>query len=414
VAALTMSAFDNILKEFYLPLFEEQFNRQTVLMDEVILKRDSEHVEGKNAFIAVEWETLGGTDSISEEGTLPTPEPGDYNRLQIGMKYHYARFRITGPVIDASASDPGAFAPALQREMKSKITSFLRHANRMMFGDSSGALARIDDASPDTTLGVDAAYGIANDDNGTLFLTPNMNLTFASAKTSGTNRGTARVTAVNKSTDIITVNADPGVSNNDFIFRENSSDDGTGTTKEMMGLLGIIDTTDFVTTLQNINGSTETRWQAQHRTGSTAGTNEALTLLRMQLLWDDVTFSGGGQPKFILCNQRTALTYAMMAKRENITTNKMSLDGGWSGLDFNGQAPVIADVMCPPNRMFYVTPETLRLYEMARPQWLDRGTGVLKQVGDTDVFQATYYWYSELGVSNRGKNGVLEDITELS
>jgi hypothetical protein len=409
MANLTMSAFDNILKEFYLPLFEEQFNRQTVLMDEVILKRDSEHVEGKNAYIGVEWETLGGTDSIAEGGTLPTPEPGDYNRLQIGMKYHYARFRITGPVIDASANDPGAFAPALQREMKSKITSFLRHANRMMMGDSSGALARVDDGSPDTTLGVDAAYGIADDNNGTLFFTPNMNVGFYSAKTGGTARGAARITAVNKSTNIITINALPsGTSNNDFITRELSSEN------EMMGLLGIIDTSDFVTTLQNINGSTETRWQAQKRQGSSAGTNEALTLLRMQLLWDDVTFQGGGTPKFLLGSSGTALTYAMMAKRENITVNKMTLDGGWSGLDFNGQAPVIADVMCPKNRLFYIDPSTLRLYELTRPQWLDRGTGVLKQVGDTDVFQATYQWYAELGVSNRGKNGVLEDITELS
>jgi hypothetical protein len=408
MANLTMTAFDSILKEFYLPKFEEQFNRQTVLMDEVIMRRDSTHIEGKNAFIGVEWETLGGTDSIAEGATLPTPEPGDYNRLTIGMKYHYARFRITGPVIDASANDPGAFAPALQREMKSKITSFLRHANRMMMGDSSGALARVDDASPDTTLGVDAAYGIANDDNGTLFITPNMNLAFYSAKSGGTARGSARVTGVNKSTGIITIDADPGVSNNDFVTRELSSEN------ELMGLLGHIDTTDFVTTHQGINASTETRWQAKKRQGATPGTNEALTLLRMQLLWDDVTFEGGGQPRFILGNSKIALTYGMMAKREGITVNKMSLDGGWSGLDFNGQAPVIADVMCPSNRMFFIDPDTFTLYEMSRPQWMDRGTGVLKQVGDTDVFQATYQWYSELGIDNRGKNGVLEDITELS
>ena len=107
MANLTISDFTSILKEFYLPLFEKQFVQQTVLMDDVIVKRDSQHVEGTYAFIALEFETWGGAGSTSEGGTIVTPESGDYDRTRVPMRFHYAAFRLTGPVMEASRSQPG-------------------------------------------------------------------------------------------------------------------------------------------------------------------------------------------------------------------------------------------------------------------------------------------------------------------
>ena len=91
----------------------------------------------------------------------------------------------------------------------------------------------------------------------------------------------------------------------------------------------------------------------------------------------------------------------------------VELDNGWKGLSYNG-IPWIADKFAPKQRAAFIDPSSMRLYEMMRPNWLDRGTGILKQVGRTDVFEAQYVWYSELGVSSRRKNGMLEDITEIS
>lgn len=405
MASLTTTDFDDILKEFYLPLFEKQFVQQSVLMDDVILKRDSEHVEGKNAYIALEFETWGGTNSIAEGGTIVTPEPSDYARTQIGMTYHYAAFRITGPVMEASRSSAGAFAPALNREMTSKLDAFHRQINRQLWNDGSGALALVDDGSPDTTLGVDAAYGIANDSNGHIFFGPNMNIDIWSAKTGGSNRGEARVTAV--TTSQITLDTLPsGTTNNDVIFLEGSRGN------EMMGLYGIIDDYTVATTLQGLTSATQPQWIAQMHDGASAGTNEPLTRTRINKVLRDINHVGGGDTKFILGSPDVQLAYGDMAARNGIQVNEIDLDNGWRGLSYNG-IPWMADKFAIDNKAAFIDPSALRIYEMARPQWLDRGTGVLKQVGRTDVYEAQYFWYAELGVSSRRKLGFLNDISVL-
>ena len=419
MATLTTSTFDPILKEFYLPLFEEQFDRQMVLMDEVIMKRDTEHVEGKNAFIAIEWENWAGTGSRAEEENFPDPQPGRYARTSIPMRYHYAAFRVTGQVLEASRSDPGAFAPAIQREMKSKITAFHKQHNRMMWGDGSGALCQVDGNPTTSAITVDNAYGIANDINGHMFFSPNVKIDIYSAKTGGAYRGTYKVTAVAKGSGtatsaILTVDSDAaadGVVNGDLIFLEGSRQN------ELMGLIGIIDAGNFVTTIQGLNNATsgEEDWAAQIHQGATAGTNEALSLLRMMGLWNDIAFTGTGTTAAIIGSVNMQLTYAMMAKNEGIQVNRSRLNAApWEGLDFQGLTTVLADKYAPPNRFAFVDPSTLRMYEMARPQWLDRGTGVLQRVGRTDVYEAIYFHYAEVGVSRRMANGMLEDVTELS
>jgi hypothetical protein len=126
-----------------------------------------------------------------------------------------------------------------------------------------------------------------------------------------------------------------------------------------------------------------------------------------------VNFQGGGDIKFIIGDPNVQLTYGDMAARERIVVNTVELDNGWSGLSYNG-IPWMADKFAPPNRAAFIDPSSLRIYEMSRPQWLDRGTGVLKQVGRTDVYEAQYVWYAEFGVSSRRKNGMLEDIEIIS
>ena len=409
MASLTLTDYDDILKEFYLPLFEKQFVHQTVLMDDVILKRDSEHIEGKFAYIPMEFETWGGFNSIGESGTIATPEPSEYARAQVPMAYHYAAFRLTGPVMEASRSQSGAFAPSLNREMTAKINVFHRQINRQMWNDGSGVLALVDMGTPSTSLTVDAAYGIANDTNGHLFFGPNMNINIQSTKSGGTDRGNARITAATHSTTTSTITLatlPSGTADNDFIFLEGSAGN------EMMGLYGGIDDYSIVSTQQGFTSSTQPDWVSQIHNGATSGTAEPLTRTRINKVLRDVNHVGGGDTKFILGSPDVQLAYGDMAARNGIQVNTIDLDNGWRGLSYNG-IPWMADKFAPENRAAFIDPSALRIYEMARPQWLDRGTGVLKQVGRTDVYEAQYFWYAEMGYSARRKLAWLNDISVL-
>jgi len=421
MASANTTTFDPVFKEFYLPYFIEQYDRQTPLMDEVIMKRDSEHVENLSAFVAMEWETWAGTGSRDEEEEFPTPEPGDYQRTEIPLRFHYAAFRVTGQLLEASKTDAAAFVPALQREMKSKITSFHKHENRMLWGDGAGVLCQVDGTptAGDLTLTVDNAYGISNAINGHMFLSKNVHIDIYSAKSSGVLRRTFKITSVTRgsgSSTSATVELDTapeaaGVVDGDYVFLESSIN------KEMMGLLGIIDTNNFVTTLQGLAYGDHPDWGAQIRQGATAGTAEGLTLLRMMLLANDIAFTGGGNTNIIMCSPGIQLTYAMMCKREGIPVAKATLGTGWTGLEFlygDKSIPVIPDKYAPGSRMAYIDAETLRMYELARPQWLDRGEGILQRIGRTEVYEAVYMHYVECGILKRMANGMLEDITELS
>jgi len=85
-------------------------------------------------------------------------------------------------------------------------------------------------------------------------------------------------------------------------------------------------------------------------------------------------------------------------------------------LSYNG-IPWIADFYAVGKQAMFIDPSTISVYELSRPQWMDRGDGILKQVsdsgGDLDVWRARYYWYSELGFSKRMGNGILRDIQEI-
>lgn len=422
MAALTTTDYDAVFHEFWLPLFEVQFNEQSVLMDEVIMSRDTKNVVNLQARISMEIESWAGFESAAESANLVDPNPGQYTEAIVPMRFHYMAFDMTGQAIDATTADAAASAPAFNREMTTKINVFHRQTNRMMHFDGSGVLCLVDGAPSGTTITVDAAYGIANDINGHLFLSKGVNLEIWSAKTGGSLRGTCTINSVTPGTGAstsatIVVDSVPGgTADNDFIFLKGARG------IEMMGCQGIIDDTSFVTTLQSIDASAAGNewWRAQVRdagdAGGTAGTAIPLTRNRINRVLEDVVFIGGGDIKMILSNPAVQRTYGDMAARDRIVVNEVELDNGWRGLSYNG-IPWIADFYAIGNQALFVDPSTLSVYELARPQWMDRGDGILKQVsdsgGDLDVWRARYYWYSEMGVTKRMANGILRDIEEI-
>jgi len=291
-----------------------------------------------------------------------------------------------------------------------------------LHGDGSGVLCLVDGSPSGDTITCDSAYGIANDTNGHLFLSKGVNIEIWSAKTDGVRRGTATITSVTAGSGTstsasFTVDAVPsGTTNNDFIFLKGARG------IEMMGLLGIIDDTTYVSTLQSINASTAGNewWRAQVRdagdAGGTSGTNLALSRNRINVVLEDVVFTGGGDTRFILSSPAVQRTYGDMAARDRIVVNEVELDNGWTGLSYNG-IPWIADFYAVGSQANFIDPSTLTVYELSRPQWMDRGDGILKQIsdsgGDLDVWRARYYWYSELGVSKRMANAVMRDILTI-
>jgi len=422
MSALTTDDYDVIFQEFWIPLFEVQFNEQSVLMDKIIMTRDTRNVNAKNleAHIAMEVESWAGFASAAESANLVDPNPGVYKEAIVPMRFHYMAFDLTGQAIDATEKDAAAAAPAFNREMTTKINVFHRQTNRMMHGDGSGVLAMVDVTISGVSITIDNAYGISNATNGHLFMSEGVNLEIWSAKTAGSLRGYCTVATVTpgsgaSTSAIITVNEiPPGVADNDYIFLKGARG------IEMMGLLGIIDKNTYVGTLQSVAYATNTWWAAQvfdaGDAGGTAGTAIPLSRRRINKVLQACVFIGGSDIRFILGDPDMQDTYGDMAARERIVVNEVELDNGWMGLSFNG-IPWMADYYAPAGVAKFIDPSNLGVYELSRPQWMDRGDGILRQVtdsgGDLDIWRARYYWYSELGCSKRMGNGDLRDIETI-
>ena len=413
MAELDIATYTSAMKNFFEPIFERQYPEQTVMMDAAVVRIDEKNVVGLDALIAVEWLSWAGAAAAPEGAEIVNPAPGRYGQVQVPMRYHYGAMRLTGPAIEATKNDAGAFAPAHAREAMHMINVFHRHENRMACGDGSGVLCMTAGAPSGNTIAVDNAFGITHTTNGDMFLSQDVEIDIYSAKTGGSLRGSCTIVSVAPSTSSsdpadITVDAMPdGVENNDYIFLKGARG------IEPMGLLGIVDTSDFVGTLQGQAYAANNQWGAQKIQGATAGTVEALTRSRLMRLRQRIIYRGGGKSEFMISNPDVQTAYADMCDANNIKVNTVKLDAGWEGVEWMGM-PWLADQYFPPYRVMEIDPSLLRRYQMMPAHWLDRGTGVLKQVGRTDMWEQQYGHYLEWGTRRRAGCGVLEDIEVIA
>ena len=93
-----------------------------VLLEKV--QRNSEEYDGKKVVIAINKSRNSGLGAAAEDGTLPTAGNQGYEDATYTLKYVYGRGQITGQAMELSRTNAGAFAKALEREMKGLTRDF--------------------------------------------------------------------------------------------------------------------------------------------------------------------------------------------------------------------------------------------------------------------------------------------------
>jgi hypothetical protein len=102
-------------------------------------------------------------------------------------------------------------------------------------------------------------------------------------------------------------------------------------------------------------------------------------------------------------------------------SNTKEFTGGYSGLAFTtdqGEVPMVADIDAPPNRIYGLSEENIRLYQDSDWQWMDYDGSMWDRLPGSvagtikDAYGATMFQYSELGTDRRNAHFVMNDITE--
>jgi hypothetical protein len=248
------------------------------------------------------------------------------------------------------------------------------------------------------------------------------------------------VSAVSESADYDTItctDADVSEAAGTYYVRPASSQtDSTGAAGaarfEMMGLRGIVTDEDVdeigitdgvggtgaglktIDPLQGLAVGTYSWWKAnvdKHSAGRYLG-QRALTLNLMQKMFDKVETKAGKDygPDLILTTKAIRREYLDIMQSDRRNVNTMTLDGGWSALEYNG-IPLTVDDDAIDGEMYFLTTRDIQQYRMSDYDWMDKDGSVLARISGYDAYEAILFLYSELGCSRRNSQGVLCDLS---
>jgi len=204
---------------------------------------------------------------------------------------------------------------------------------------------------------------------------------------------------------------------------------------EMMGLRGIVTNTNLddiaftdgtstntgfaassaptEDTLQGLDVDTYSWFKAQvlSASGGRYSSQRQITPKLMQQMFDKVEIKAGKDygPDMIITThaiRREYLDYMDARRRE---VNTMTLDGGWTALNYNG-IPLMVDPDAIDGEMYFLTLKDLQVYRMSDYDWMDRDGAILSRISGYDAYEAVLFRYAELGVNNRQTQGVITDI----
>lgn len=418
MAEFNLSTGAEALKTFYAPKMNVLINRQSVLWMRLDKKAGTLNADGKSFTLGLHTgRNNQAAVGVSESGTIPDADYQKFNSTIVPLKYVYTPIQLSGPVIKATKTDAGAFVRAVRSEVQGAVMDTKKSLNRQINGDGRDALAfyisgtgtatvRVDDGNgnvfthlPGEALSVDL---IDASDHSTV-LDSAVSLTLGAEQSDGYDAAYGSGT--------VDGSASTGTAGN----RYNTADYyvRTGTLgKQLMGLTGIISAGDPpLGSLQGKAASGNSYWQSQ-----IVGSMSNMQDLRFPLFQRVISLIGmkssyeENDVKFIHTSPFGRDKYFEVAANERRTVNEMKLDGGFTGLSYNGSIAIISDPDAVLNRFNFIVPDALKIVRSMDFEWIDDGSGVLRKVSGKDAFEGVYGSYVNMATVARNGLGALVGI----
>jgi hypothetical protein len=373
----TLTTATNILKEIYEPKMQDQL--QNELTTSKRLEQTSEGVSsevgGKYVVFPIHVRRNHGIGARLEMEQLPTAQNQGYASARVSLAYLYGAVRLSGQTMELAKTNAQAFASVLDQEMEGLRNDVSKDMNRQTFGTSVGALGTATGTYTTTTIPM----------TNTQYMEVGMVVDVYDS-TGGTQRATGRnVTAVNPGVNIVVDGANIAAGAvGDIVVRQGNLN------RETIGLQQIVSATGV---LYNIDPAVESKWKAT--VNGNSGTNRALSESLMIKTVDDVR-TQGGKTTLITTTLGVRRSYFNLLVQQRQYNDTVEFEGGFRGLKFttdSGEIPVIADLDCQPNRMYFLNEKTLKYYRESDWSFMDRDGSKWQRVIGYDAYDATLYTY---------------------
>ena len=392
----TLTTATNILKEIYEPRIREQL--QNHLKTSKRIEQTSEgvtsEVGGKYVVFPVHVRRNSGIGARLEMEQLPTAGNQGYARAKVNLAYLYGAVRLSGQSMELAQSNFQAFASVLDEEVNGVQRDLAKDMNRQIYGTSAGILA----------VATGAGAGNVVPATNTQYLEIGMVVDMYDATGVTARFQNRKITAVTKNVNF-TVDGPAlvGVVATDILTRQGNLN------RETIGLQQIVSDTG---TLYDIDPTVEPLWKSV--VNSNASVNRALSESLMIKMVDDV-YTNGGNTTAIFTTLGVRRSYFNLLSQQRRFCDTKEFEGGFKGLAFttdNGEIPVIADVDCQPNRMYFLNEKEMKIYRESDWSFMDRDGSKWQRVIGFDAYDATLYKYCQLGTHRRNSHGLITDVTE--
>jgi len=413
-------AEDIVYDSELLSLFEEDNN----------VKQD-ETTGGRYIETAQYFQLPAGVGARAENEYIPVPDGPVIQNSRVFLKKIQGVLEMTGDVMRRVKGDLGAYLNWAERAMPDLVKRVDHEIDRMLLGYGNGALARVNALPDGTHIDVDRSFGITGAGPAWLNFLEGMRIV-ASVNANGTplrNAGasqSAQVLAVNPSLGVagrLTTDANQAaLVANDYIFPGDaagaSTQDATGTDREVEGLFGMVDDGTILATFQNLARGTFILWQSVMVDASAVPFQQVVTE-DVLVFADDITFLRGmGKPDAIITSRSGARGYWKSLKGDrviNVGTSGQGTDyrGGFGeGADRPGKfglsvllgdraVPLKAVRKCPETVTFGLQLDTFKRWTLGGWQWDDTTGAVWNRVTDAtgrkDAYFAVGNMYMQMG-----------------
>ena len=315
-------------------------------------------------------------------GDLPDAGRQSTKKVRIPLSYWYTVCAFSGQAIKASNNSATALAKIIADEMQNAVEDHKRVENSYLYGDGSGALAKV--TAVDTTnkkITVNLWNGL---------FAVGRELETSTARDGSVSGGMVAnpIVAVDRTNLTITfANAITNAAVDDYVFLKGTKGNAN------MGLLGICDDGGIVSTFQTLSRSSYPQIKAKVFTDSSArNISESLLMDVIARMRED-----GSTPDIIIGTsfQLKDLCEEMHQQRRFIDdSGKMDL--GVRGIKIGDGIDFTFDVDCPPGYAFAINKKNIIISEAAPLSFMDLDGNVMSRITGKDAYEATMFHYFNL------------------
>lgn len=409
--AILLSNVSNALQKVIMPYIQDNFNKQTILLDQV--KRNKGVTFMNDYFYApVRSSRHSGIVNLANDGNSLVSGAASIGQAYVGVKILTGAFDISKLTMDATKTAKGAVENQLTFQASSLASDFAKGVNRQYFSDGVGAISQVN-GSTDASVVV-MTYKDANLDDGRSTdnygsingdISPTEYIYAGNVLGIGT-AGAAVGTVASVSGNTVTFTGAVAHAANDSVYLVDGSGAGAGTS-EIQGMRSALSssTASYANLARTTHG-----WTPQ--IGTTA---EALTLSAIETVYLAAKkYAQVGDRYAIFMNKTLYKKYGDILTAMRRSVNATDLLGGWTGLEFAagaGKVGVFLDFDCPDGEVLVVNLDTWTIAQVSEMGWLEDVNGSLYRRPDKITYQATMAWFTNLLCLAPAANGRLTQKT---